>query len=172
MSATFVSRLAILVVAGSVIAAGAARADAPGACTFLTTAVVSGALGKPVTGGNMSMVDHPGASKSTCTYMAGTTIVVLSVDERGSAAAAMQEYNTQLDNSCSRERDGAAGGKKTVLEPGMGESAFSDTMVDGSELEVTAVHGSRVFLLGIVGAGAGSLPHERVRSLVQAAISH
>jgi hypothetical protein len=57
-------------------------------------------------------------------------------------------------------------------EPGIGESAFSDNMVDGSEVEITTVHGSRVFLLGIVGAGAGSIPHERVRSLLQAAISH
>jgi hypothetical protein len=43
-------------------------------------------------------------------------------------------------------------------------------MVDGSELSITAVHGSRVSMIGIV--GAKSVPHERVRNLMQTAISH
>ena len=97
--------------------------------------------------------------------------MLISVDERGTAAAAMQEYNTQLDNSHIRDKDkeGAADAQKTVLEPGIGEAAFSYDMVNGSVLGITAVHGSRVFTLGIV--GAGPIPHERVRSLMQSAIS-
>jgi hypothetical protein len=120
----------------------------------------------------MSVVDHPGASASNCSYMAGMIIVLISVDERGSAEAAMKEYKTQIDNSHIRdqEKKGESDEQKTVLEPGIGEGAFSDDMVNGSEVGITAVHGSRVFLIGIV--GAKSIPHERVRNLMQMAISH
>jgi hypothetical protein len=171
MSKTPISGLAILV-ALSVSASWTARADAPSACKFLTTAGVSAALGKPVTGGTTSVVDHPGATASSCTYMAGTMMVLLSVDERGTAGAAMEEYHTQLDNSHIRDKDkkGAPDEQKTVLEAGIGEGAFSDDMTDGSVLGITAVHGSRVFTIGIV--GAKSVPHERVRNLIQTAISH
>jgi hypothetical protein len=43
-------------------------------------------------------------------------------------------------------------------------------MGNGSEIDITAVHGSQVFLIVIV--GGGTIPHERVRSLMQSAISH
>jgi len=167
-----VSHLAALIVAFSAAAPWAARADAPNACKFLTNAAVSAVVGKSVTGGTMSVVDHPGASMSTCSYMAGMTMVLISVDERGSAAAAMTEYGTQLDDSRIRDKDkeGAADAQKTVLEPGIGEGAFSDDLVNGSALSITAVHGSRVFTLGIV--SGGPIPHERVRNLMQSAISH
>jgi hypothetical protein len=107
MSKTPISGLAILV-ALSVTASWTARADAPSACKFLTTAAVSAALGKPVTGG----------TASSCTYMAGTMMVLLSVDERGTAGAAMEEYHTQLDNSHIRDKDkkGAPDEQKTVLD--------------------------------------------------------
>ena len=49
-------------------------------------------------------------------------------------------------------------------------NSFSDDMTNGSVLSITAVHGSRVFTLGIV--GAASVPHERVRSLILAAVNH
>jgi len=99
------------------------------------------------------------------------TIVLISVDERGTAAAALKEYKTQLDNSHIRdkEKDGAPDAQKTVLEPGIGAGAFSDDLVNGSVLSITALHGSRVFTLGIV--GGGPIPHERVRGLMQSAIS-
>jgi hypothetical protein len=172
MSMIRVSRLAALSVAFSVAAPWIARADAPNACKFLTNAAVAAVVGKPVTGGSVSVVDHSGASASSCSYMAGMTIVVISVDERGTAAAAMKEYSAQLDNSHLRdkEKEGAADAQKTVLEPGIGEGAFSDDMLSGSVLSITAVHGSRIFTLGIV--GGGPIPHERVRGLMQSAISH
>jgi|HubBroStandDraft_4_1064222.scaffolds.fasta_scaffold184671_2 hypothetical protein len=172
MSMIRVLRLAAFIVAFSLAAPWTAHADAPDACKFLTNAGVSALLGKPVTGGRMSVVDHPGASTSSCNYMAGKTIVLISVDERGTAEAAMQEYNTQLDNNRVRdkEKDGASGQQKPVLEPGIGEGAFSDEMGNGSEIDITAVHGSQVFLIVIV--GGGTIPHERVRSLMQSAISH
>jgi hypothetical protein len=165
-------RLATLIAALSVAAALTARADAPSACKFLTTAAVSAALGKPVTGGTISTVDHAGASESSCMYMAGPTMVLLSVDERGTTGAAMQEYQTQLDNSHIRDKDkqGASDEQKTVLESGIGDGAFSDDLTDGSVLSITAVHGSRVFTIGIM--GAASLPHEKVRNLIQTAVSH
>jgi hypothetical protein len=99
-------------------------------------------------------------------------MVVLIVDERGSAAAAMKEYNSQLDDSRDRDKGkkGARDEQKTILESGIGEGAFSDDMTDGSVLGITAVHGSRVYQVGIV--GAGSIPHERVHALMRAAVSH
>ena len=117
MSKTPISGLAILV-ALSVTASWTARADAPSACKFLTTAAVSAALGKPVSGGTTSVIDHPGATASSCTYMAGTMMVLLSVDERGTAGAAMEEYHTQLDNSHIRDKDkkGAPDEHKSVLD--------------------------------------------------------
>jgi hypothetical protein len=106
MSMTRVSPLAILIVTLSCTVPWSARADAPNACKFLTTAAVSSALGQPVTtGGTMSVVDHPGASASSCSYMAGTIIVLISVDERGNAAEAMKEYKTQIDDSRIRDQD-------------------------------------------------------------------
>jgi hypothetical protein len=42
--------------------AGRARAGAPNACQVLTPALVSNAIGRPVTGGTMSVEDHVGAS--------------------------------------------------------------------------------------------------------------
>jgi hypothetical protein len=166
------SRFATLSIALSVTAAWTAHADAPSACQFLTPAIVSAALGKPVTGGAVSMMDHSGATASNCTYRAGMTMILLSVDERGTAGAAMKEYQTQLDNSHIRDEDkkGASDEQKTIPETGIGEAAFSDDMTNGSVLSITAVHGSRVFTLGIV--GAASVPHERVRSLIQAAVNH
>jgi hypothetical protein len=173
MTVAVASRLATFIVALSVTAPWTAHADAPNACKFLTVATVSAALGKPVTaGGTQSVVDHPGASTSSCSYMAGTTIVLISVNELGTAAAALKEYNTQLDNSRVREKDkeGAPDAQKTVMLSGIGEGAFSDNMADSSEMDITAVHGSRVFLIGVV--GAKSFPQERLRGLMQTAISH
>jgi hypothetical protein len=91
MSMIRVSRLAALLAAFSLAAPWTARADAPNACKFLSNAAVSAVVGKPVTGGTTSVVDHPGASASSCSYMAGMTIVLISVDERGTGAAALKE---------------------------------------------------------------------------------
>ena len=171
MSITRITRFANIILVLTMSAAWTARADAPDSCKFLTPAIVSTALGKPVTGGTVSMVDHSGASMSSCTYRAGMTLVLLSVDERGTAAAAMKEYNSQLADSRGRdtEKKGSPDEQKTVLEPGIGEGAFADDMTNGSVLALTAVHGSRIFQVGIV--GASSIPHERVRNLMQTAVS-
>jgi hypothetical protein len=161
---TLVSRLTTLAVVLSMSTFSTARAGAPDACKFLTTAAVAAALGKPVTGGTISVVDHAGASASSCTYLAGAIMVLLTVDERGTPAEAAKEFNTQLDNSRSRDQDE----QKTVMEAGIGDRAFSDDMANGSVRGITALHGSRLFTLGIV--NAGPVPHERVRSLMQTAL--
>jgi hypothetical protein len=162
-----------LIAALSVISPWPARADAPSACKFLTIGAVSAALGKPVTsGGTTSVVDHVGATASSCMYMASPVIVVLIVDERGTADAAMQAYQSELNDSQAKDKEtkGASGEQKTVLETGIGEGAFSDNVTDGSVQDMTAVHGSRLFKVGIM--GAGSLPHDRIRTLIQTADSH
>jgi hypothetical protein len=106
------------------------------------------------------------ASASSCSYMAGMTFVIVMVDERGSAAAALQEYNTQLDNSRIREDRGEG---KTVIVSGVGEGAFADDAPDGSMLGLIALHGSRVFNIGIM--GAKGISPATVRSLMQTALS-
>ncbi|MGA2396485.1 MAG: hypothetical protein ABSG30_00260 [Steroidobacteraceae bacterium] len=174
MSRTGISHLAILVTALSAAAPWSARADAPPvACKFLTIDQVSAALGTPVTaGGKISTVDHVGATVSSCMWMAGRTTVVLSVDERGTADAAMTAYRTQLADSQSKSKDtmGARDEQKTTPESGIGEGAYAEDRSDGSSLGMTAVHGTRVFTLGAL--GAGSLPHEGLRNLMQTAVSH
>ena len=173
MSETCISRLAILFVALSLMASWSVRADAPNACKFLTTAAVSTALGKPVTGGGTtSVVDHVGATMSSCMYMAGQAMVLLAVDERGTANVAMQAYHSELEDSRSNDKTkkGASDEQKTTLEDGIGDGAFSNDMTNGSVTSMTAVNGSRLIKLGII--GAGPLPHERVRTLMQAALSH
>jgi hypothetical protein len=157
----------------SVTSSGPARAETPSACKFLTIAAVSAALGKPITaGGTISTVDHAGASASSCMYMATPAVVVLIVDERGTAAAAMQAFKSELNDSQEKDKDtkGSSSEQKTVLEAGIDEGAFSDNLTNGSMQEFTAVHGSRLYKVGIM--GAGSLPHDRIRSLMQVAVSH
>jgi hypothetical protein len=170
-----ISQLAILY---SVLLAGApwsVRADTPppSACKFLTKDQVSAALGKSVTaGGTTSTVDHVGASVSSCMWMAGMTVVVLAVDERGTDDAAMTAYRTQLTDSQSKSKDtkGARDEQKTAQEAGIGEGAYSEDRTDSSILGITAVHGTRVFTLGAL--GAGSLPHEKLRNLMQVVVGH
>jgi hypothetical protein len=170
-----ISRLAILYSVLFAAAPWSARADTPppSACKFLTKEQVSAALGKPVTaGGTTSTVDHVGASASSCMWMAGMSIVVLAVDERGTADAAMTAYHTQLSDSQSKSKDtkGASDEQKTTPESGIGEGAYSEDRTDSSILGITAVHGTRVFTLGAL--GAGSLPHEKLRNLMQVVIGH
>jgi hypothetical protein len=168
------SYLAILVTALCAATLSSARADTPpGACKFLTVDQVSAALGTPVTaGGKISTVDHPGATVSSCMWMAGRTAVVLAVDERGTAGAAMAAYRAQLADSQSKSKDtkGAGDEQKTTSESGIGDGAYGEDRSDGSILGMTAVHGSRVFTLGAL--GANSLPHEKLRNLMQTAVSH
>jgi hypothetical protein len=52
----------------------------------------------------------------------------------------------------------------------MGEGAFSANLTNGSALDILAVHGSRVFQMRIVGAGAAL--YEREISLMQAPLGH
>jgi hypothetical protein len=174
MSRVGISYLAFLVTALSAASPWSARADAPpGACKFLTIDQVSAALGTPVTaGGKISTVDHPGATVSSCMWMAGRTAVVLGVDERGTADAARAAYRTQLADSQSKSKDtkGAPDEQKTTPESGIGDGAYTEDRSDGSILGMTAVHGTRVFSLGAL--GASSLPHEKLRNLMQTAVSH
>lgn len=143
----------------------------PSACRFLTPAAVSAAIGKPVMGGTTSGVDHAGATASSCLYMAGPIAVVLLVDDRGSAGAAMEEYRTQLGDSQAKDKDtkGNPDEQKTVLESGLGDGAYSDDATNGSVRELTAVRGSLLFKLGIM--GGASVPKEQMHGLMRAAVS-
>jgi hypothetical protein len=91
------------------------------------------------------------------------------VDQRATAAAAKTEYADQLDNSHSRDQQQS---QHTMAEPGIGDGALSSAFTDGSEVEFTAVLGARIVTFGLIGAGAGAVPHDRLRALMQTALSH
>jgi hypothetical protein len=53
-----------------------------------------------------------------------------------------------------------------------GVAFVAEAAANGSEVEFTAVQGLRVVTLGLIGAGAAAVPHERLRALMQSALTH
>jgi hypothetical protein len=149
-------------------AGAAAQAAAPNSCSFVTPAAWSTALSRPVTGGTTSVVNDPAATASSCLYRAGAMLITLQVDQRATAADAQKGYAEQLDNSRSRDQRQS---QRTTLESGIGDGAFSSAFTDGSEVEFTAVLGSRIVTFGLVGAGAAAVPHDRLRALMLSALT-
>jgi hypothetical protein len=146
-----------------------AQAAAPNSCSFVTPAAWSAVLSRPVTGGAMSVVNDPASTASSCLYRAGAMLITLQVDQRATAPAAQKEYADQLDNSRSRDDRQS---QHTTVEQGIGDGAFSSAFTDGSEVEFTAILGSRIVTFGLVGAGAAAVPHDRLRNLMQSALTH
>ena len=146
-----------------------AQAAAPNSCSFVTAAAWSALLSRPVTGGTVSVVDNPASTASSCLYQAGAMFITLQVDQLATAAAAQKEYAEQLDNSRSRDERQS---QHTTVESGIGDRAFSSAFSDGSEVEFTAVQESRIVTFGLVGAGAAAVPHDRLRGLMQSALTH
>jgi hypothetical protein len=147
----------------------AAQAAAPNSCSFITPAGWSAVVSRPVTGGTMSVVNDPASTASSCLYQAGAMFITLQVDQRATAAAAQKEYAEQLDNSRSRDQRQS---QHTTVESGIGDGAYSSAFTDGSEVEFTAVQGSRIVTFGLMGAGAAAVPHDRLRRLMQSALTH
>jgi hypothetical protein len=102
-------------------------------------------------------------------YQAGVLLISVQVDQRASAAAAQKEYAEQLDNSRNR---GESDSLRITVESGIGDGAFSTVFTDGTVVELTAVRESRIVTFGLVGAGAGAVPHERLRELMRSALTH
>jgi hypothetical protein len=145
-----------------------AQAAAPNSCSFATPAAWSAVLSQPVTGGTVSVVNDPASTASSCLYRAGAMFITLQVDQRATPAAAQKEYAEQLDNSRGRDERQS---QRTMLEPGIGDGAFSSAFSNGSEMEFTAVLGSRIVTFGLVGSGATAVPHDRLRALMQSALT-
>jgi hypothetical protein len=143
-----------------------AHAGPPDSCKFLSTSDWSAAIGRPVTGGQISLVDNPQSTTSMCTYMAGGLFVVVTVNQLPTAEAAKKEFATQLDNSRSHDE----GSQRTRVEAGLGESAFS--AADRNSTALMALQGPRIINIGLVGAGAEAISHEQIRSLMHKALSH
>jgi hypothetical protein len=169
-----VPSLAVLVLVLPTGAASVAQAAAPDSCRFLTPASVSAAIGRPVTGGTISVVDSEAATASSCVYMAGTLFISLRVEQLATGPAAQKEFAEQLSNERGRDEDNRGGhtSQKTSEEAGRGDAAFSSAFTDGSMLEFTAVRAERLVQIGIVGDGAAGVSHERLRGLMQAALTH
>ena len=83
-----------------------------------------------------------------------------------SSAAARAEFGDQLSNSRSHDDENSA--QKTVLISGIGDGACYSA--DGPAL--TGFRASYVISIGLVGSGAAAVPQERLRSLLQTALSH
>jgi hypothetical protein len=147
----------------------AAQAAAPNACSFVTPAGWAAVVSRRVIGGTMSVVNDPASTASSCLHQAGAMLITLQVDQRATAAAAQKEYAEQLDNSRSRDERQS---QHTTVESGIGDRAFSSAFSDGSEVEFTAVQESRIVTFGLVGAGAAAVPHDRLRGLMQSALTH
>jgi hypothetical protein len=157
---SFACMLAVITVGGTV------RAGAPNSCSFLTPAAVSTAIGQPVTGGTQSVVNDPSSSTSICMYRAGSLLIILSVNQLPSAAAARTEFGNELDKSRSHDEDAA---QKAVSVPGIGDGAFYSA--DGPALVWTGLRGSYVVSIAQVG-GAAAVPQDHMRGLLQTALSH
>jgi len=147
----------------------AAQAAAPNSCSFVTPAAWSAVLSRPVTGGTVSTVNDPAAAMSSCLYQAGPMFVTVQVSQLATPAAAKMEYADQLANSRSRDDPSS---QRTTVEAGIGDGAFSSAFSNGSEVEFTAVRGSRVVTFGLLGSGAAAVPHDRLRALMQSALNH
>jgi hypothetical protein len=122
----------------------------------------------------MSTVDNPESNTSSCLYKAGMTMIVFRVSQFHSAVDANKEFADQLDNSHIRdERSGdPTGTNKTAPEAGLGDAAFSSGTPDGALAEVMAVQGPRILDLGFVASKGTGLTRDKVRSMMQKALSH
>ena len=85
-----------------------------------------------------------------------------------SSAAARAEFGDELSNSRSDDDENSA--QKTVLISGIGDGAFYSA--DGPAIRLTGFRASYVISIGLVASGAAAVPQERLRSLLQTALSH
>jgi hypothetical protein len=139
-----------------VMSVGGRTGAPPDSCKFVTVAEVTELIGKPVGGGQVSVVDNPKSLTSSCMYTVNRmpTVIVM-VAEYPSTAAAKQEFAGQLDNATDHR-----------AEPGVGDNAFWSSR-DG--LSITAVQGQRLATMAIVG-GTAAL-HDRLHSLMVKALA-
>jgi hypothetical protein len=101
-------------------------------------------------------------------YRAGSLVISLSVNQLPSAAAARAEFSEELSNSRGHDDENSA--QKTVLISGLGDEAFY--AADDPAIGLTGLRGNFVISIGLVGGGAASVPQERLRNLLQTALSH
>jgi hypothetical protein len=139
----------------------------PNACSVLTTAQVSAAIGKPVTGGTMSIYNDPKSVTASCAYMSeGVTILVL-VGEYPTPAAAKKQLADDLANSKSHDDES----QKTTAEPGAAEGGYSVIMGSGTTVIPTfgAVRGVREITITATGPG---VTVNQLRALTLTALGH
>lgn len=154
------------VLAGIGIAGISVGHAAPNACALVTVAEVSAAVGQPVSGGKVSVVNAPQSMTSSCPYSAGSLMIQVRVSLYPSAGEAQKEFSDRLQNS--RDHDDAS--QKTTAESGVGEGAYSATRSVPAVAEWTAVHGPRIISIGILGQGATTVPRDRLRGFILAAL--
>ena len=154
--------IAVIVVGGTPVARAA-----PNACALVTVAEVSTAIGRPVSGGTISVVDNPRSVTSNCPYKAGSLMINVMVSELPTAAAAQKQFAEDLKNSRNHDDEN----QKTTVEAGVGEGAYMATGGDGVMVEFKVVGGSRIIDIGIIGQGAATVSRDRLRALILTALS-
>jgi hypothetical protein len=144
-----------------------AASHAPNACAVLTTAQVSAAIGKPVTGGTMSMVDNPKSVTASCVYQSGALMIIVMVGDYPTPAAAKKQLADDLANS--KSHDDAS--QKTTAEPSVADGGFSVMMGSGATAmpSFAAVRGVREITIGLSGPG---VTVDQLRALTLTALSH
>jgi hypothetical protein len=151
----------------ALIASAIASHAPPNACSVLTTAQVSAAIGKPVSGGTMSIYNDPKSLTASCAYVSvGVTIMVV-VGEYPTPAAAKKQFAEDLANSTSHDDPS----QKTTAEPGVAEGGYSVITGSGTIVIPTfvAVRGVREITLVATGPG---VTVAQLRALTLTALGH
>jgi hypothetical protein len=140
----------------------------PNACTVLTVAEVSTAIGRPASGGTISTYDNPASTSASCQYTAAPLTVMVIVSQYASPAAAKQGFTDELTDTRGRDSDS----QHTIDESGVGDAAFSFSMTVGAEMVGwTAVHGPRKISIAVLGKGAAAVTHDHLRTLMLGALA-
>ena len=142
---------------------------APDACAALTAADISSALGHPVGPPNPG---ENGEGGGQCEYgfevsnQPSFNQFAVELYQFKSPAEAQKWFSNHLSNS-----DDAIGTQKPILEPGVGDGAYSKIGVLASTkaIEWVAVRGSRGIQISLVTANLP--PHDRLRALMLTALS-
>jgi hypothetical protein len=166
----FALPLVKIVAAVGIAIAGLAEANAaPDACAALTAADISSAVGHPV---GPPTPGQNGEGGGQCEYgfevsnQPSFNQFAVELYQFKSAAEALKWFSSHLNNS-----EDAIGTQKPILEPGVGDAAYSKLGVLASTkaAEWVAIRGSRGIQISIVTAAMP--PHDRLRGLVLTALS-
>lgn len=152
----------MLGVAGATAANGASNV-----CALVTLDEVSFAIGAPAAGGRLVSTD-PATGMRSCPYSAGVLTIVVAVRPFESSDKARDAFTADLHNLQAHEGEA----QRTTVEKGVGGGAYWVATNAGLDsIGWTALHGRELVMIAVVGQGAIAVPRERLRGLMQKALS-